>query len=335
MNKFKTIILITIAIFALTSCGTVKNELGFGDKAGLTYNKLSVSEKDIDADLKQLETNKTFTDQFSDPSQPFLVKGKLSPDIKATWVNIQLQILAIKEARIAAKLKITDADKKTAEKNAKSFFASGDEKADKKIWDGFSKSFKDRLISGLSQEAAFSRGLETPSDKEIKAFYEKSCPNKLEVSHILVATEAEAKAIKSELDADPGKFEAIAKEKSTDTGSGAQGGDLGCLVDGAFVKEFENGAKTLTPGQISNPVKTEFGYHIIEVSKLSPVSDKKDQIIEAMKKDTSEQAFQKVTEGTKDAKIKVSKKYGKVQKDEKDVPVSTIPNAVQDTVPNT
>ncbi len=92
MNKFKTIILITIAIFALTSCGTVKNELGFGDKAGLTYNKLSVSEKDIDADLKQLETNKTFTDQFSDPSQPFLVKGKLSPDIKATWVNIQLHI---------------------------------------------------------------------------------------------------------------------------------------------------------------------------------------------------------------------------------------------------
>mgnify|MGYP006973038725 CR=1 FL=1 len=67
---------------------------------------------------------------------------------------------------------------------------------------------------------------------------------------------------------------------------------------------------------------------------------------------SSEQAFQKVTEGTKDAKIKVSKKYGKVQKDEqgipsivknetktsdvkKDVPVSTIPNAVQDTVPST
>ena len=66
MTKLKTLILLLIAVLLLSSCGTIKEELGFGDKAGLSYNDLSISEIDLDADIKALESNKEFSDQFTD-----------------------------------------------------------------------------------------------------------------------------------------------------------------------------------------------------------------------------------------------------------------------------
>jgi len=61
-------------------------------------------------------------------------------------------------------------------------------------------------------------------------------------------------------------FAKLAKEKSTDTGSGAKGGDLGYFTKGKMVKEFEDYAfKDGVEGKISDPIKTQFGYHIIKV----------------------------------------------------------------------
>ena len=85
--------------------------------------------------------------------------------------------------------------------------------------------------------------------------------------HILVATEDEAKAIIAELDAG-GDFAAIAKEKSTDTGSGAQGGDLGFFTAEQMVPEFSAAAFALAPGAYTAaPVKSQFGWHIIKVEE--------------------------------------------------------------------
>ena len=82
--------------------------------------------------------------------------------------------------------------------------------------------------------------------------------------HILVATEEEAKAILERLKKGE-DFGAIAKEKSTDTGSGANGGDLGWFAKGAMVAEFETSAFSLKIGEISQPIQTSYGYHIIQV----------------------------------------------------------------------
>ncbi len=60
-------------------------------------------------------------------------------------------------------------------------------------------------------------------------------------------------------------FEAVAKEVSEDPGSAPQGGDLGCFGKGQMVPEFEEAAFALEPGQISEPIKTDFGYHLIQV----------------------------------------------------------------------
>lgn len=102
------------------------------------------------------------------------------------------------------------------------------------------------------------------TDKEIQERFDQE---KVEVkaSHILVAKESEAKDIKKQLD-DGADFAKLAKEKSTDTGSGAKGGDLGYFTKGKMVKEFEDYAfKDGVEGKISDPIKTQFGYHIIKV----------------------------------------------------------------------
>ena len=81
--------------------------------------------------------------------------------------------------------------------------------------------------------------------------------------HILVKTKEEADAIIKQLDGGA-KFEDIAKEKSTDPGSGAQGGDLGWFSAGQMVPEFEKAAFALEPGKYTKePVQSQFGFHII------------------------------------------------------------------------
>lgn len=82
--------------------------------------------------------------------------------------------------------------------------------------------------------------------------------------HILVADEASALAVIERLDKGE-DFGALATELSTDTGSAAQGGDLGWFGKGAMVPAFEEAAFALKVGEISQPVQSTFGYHIIQV----------------------------------------------------------------------
>ena len=82
--------------------------------------------------------------------------------------------------------------------------------------------------------------------------------------HILVADEAAAQVIVKQLK-DGADFAELAKKLSTDTGSKESGGDLGWFSKGKMVKEFEDAAFALEVGQISDPVKSKFGYHIIQV----------------------------------------------------------------------
>jgi peptidyl-prolyl cis-trans isomerase C len=123
------------------------------------------------------------------------------------------------------------------------------------------------------------------SDAEAKDFYDKN-PNEFQVketvraSHILIrvddkADEATKKKAKSEIDAvlakvkAGGDFAKLAQEHSQD-GSAAQGGDLNYFGKGTMVPEFDKVAFELKPGQTSDIVKTQFGYHIIKVADHKP-----------------------------------------------------------------
>jgi peptidyl-prolyl cis-trans isomerase C len=108
------------------------------------------------------------------------------------------------------------------------------------------------------------------TDDEIRARYDKEIAaappvNEVKARHILVKTKEEAQELIKRLDAGD-KFEDIAKEKSTDTGSGANGGDLGYFAPGQMVPEFEKAAFALEVGKhTAEPVQSQFGWHIIKV----------------------------------------------------------------------
>ena len=87
--------------------------------------------------------------------------------------------------------------------------------------------------------------------------------NKIKCSHILVEKQIESWAILEKIKKGE-KFGKLAKEFSTDKGSGKKEGNLGYFTKGMMVKPFEDAAFKLQVGEISDPIKTEFGYHIIK-----------------------------------------------------------------------
>jgi len=86
---------------------------------------------------------------------------------------------------------------------------------------------------------------------------------KIKCSHILVEKQREALTILEKIK-NGEKFGNLAKQFSTDTGSGEKEGSLGYFTKGMMVKPFEEAAFKLQVGEISEPVKSEFGYHIIK-----------------------------------------------------------------------
>jgi peptidyl-prolyl cis-trans isomerase C len=154
-----------------------------------------------------------------------------------------------------------------------------------------------------------------PDDAAIKAYYEahkaEYAAPEVKARHILIRfkgsavplragekelTEEEALARAKELREKIVKgadFGALAKAESDDTGSGANGGDLGSFGHGRMVKEFDEVAFSLPVGEISQPVKSQFGYHIIQVESRGPKSfeDLKPQIEPKLKAEMSKKAI--------------------------------------------
>lgn len=127
------------------------------------------------------------------------------------------------------------------------------------------------------------------SDEQIRQYYEANTarfgqPEERNTRHILIAVPADApedevakarekaERIVAELRKDPSRFAELAKAESDDPGSAAQGGDLGYFGRGAMVKPFEDAAFGLDEGEISDAVRSDFGFHIIQVSGVKPSS---------------------------------------------------------------
>ncbi|MBS8266132.1 foldase [Mesobacillus boroniphilus] len=129
------------------------------------------------------------------------------------------------------------------------------------------------------------------TEEEMKTYFEENKDTfdqkqQVNASHILVEDEATAKKVREELD--NGKdFAELAKEYSTDTSNADNGGDLGYFGKGEMAEEFESAAFGMEVNAISEPVKTEFGYHIIKVidkkaAKSAVYDDHKEEIKELL-----------------------------------------------------
>ncbi|MDH3319689.1 MAG: SurA N-terminal domain-containing protein [Betaproteobacteria bacterium] len=114
-------------------------------------------------------------------------------------------------------------------------------------------------------------------EAELKAAYEARAnqyrvAEQRRASHILVKTEAEAAKLAAEARRNPGRVAELAKKHSQDSGSAANGGDLGFFGRGMMVPAFEEAAFRMKDGEISDPVKSEFGWHVIRVTGVRPAT---------------------------------------------------------------
>jgi peptidyl-prolyl cis-trans isomerase C len=143
---------------------------------------------------------------------------------------------------------------------------------DKKIADN--DDFKKRLAFSrnrlLMDSLLAQEGKAATTDEAMKKVYDEASKQiggeqEVRARHILVETEDEAKAVKAELDKGA-DFAELAKKKSKDPGA-SDGGDLGFFTKDQMVPEFSAAAFALEPGKISDPVKSQFGWHIIKVEE--------------------------------------------------------------------
>jgi len=151
------------------------------------------------------------------------------------------------------------------------------------------------------------------TEEEVRKAYEDNkslfSVETVAVYHILVKTQAEADALRKQLES--GKdFAELAKANSEDAGSKEKGGDLGTISRGQTETEFEEEAFRLKEGEISPVVKTQYGYHILKGgphgSSVKPLAEVKEQIRQAMVQIRQQEVFQQyLADAEKQAKVEL------------------------------
>lgn len=139
------------------------------------------------------------------------------------------------------------------------------------------------------------------TDDEIALYFAENkddfdVSEQVKASHILVATIEEANDVLEKLNSGE-SFEDLAKEFSLDTSNAANGGDLGYFGKGAMVQPFEDVAFRLAVGEVSEPVETTFGYHIIKIfdkkaAEEATLEGSKETITEVLKETKMTEAYQ-------------------------------------------
>jgi peptidyl-prolyl cis-trans isomerase C len=150
------------------------------------------------------------------------------------------------------------------------------------------------------------------TDATIKAEYDKMVSsaggNEYKARHILVKEEADAKAIVAKLKKDAKAFAALAKEKSMDPGSKVNGGDLGWFNPASMVPEFGAAVAKLEKGKFTEePVKSQFGYHVILLEDSRPITPPPlEQVKEQLKQQLQRTSMKTFLDKLKaDAKIEI------------------------------
>lgn len=169
---------------------------------------------------------------------------------------------------------------------------------------------QDKIADSVSEDVEV-------TDAEVEAFYEENAETRFgetaTARHILVETRAEARDIVAELEAG-GDFAELAQEHSTDTGSAEQGGELPEFGRGQMVPEFEEAVFAAEIGEIVGPVRSEFGFHIIEVLSISEgqsLDEVRDEIrAELAETGQGEILQQELGRRTEEADVTVNPRFG-------------------------
>ena len=279
-------------------------------------NGTTISQSSLESEMRDIAANEKYLQQVEAKIQ---VRGSGAGTFDAAFtgqvLGRQIQYVLVDQEVARRKLKITDADLKAARDEVAQQAGGAD------ILNAFPKDYQDELVQRAAKVDALTVSLagQPAGDEAARAYYDahKDEFTNACVSHILVSTKEKADQLKARI-AGGEDFGAVAKAESQDSTSAAQGGDLGCDInaDTISVSQFVNAVQTLPIGVVSDPVQTQFGYHLILVrSRTIPPFDQvvdraRDKVVIASKSKLQ----QWINTAVSTAKITVNPRYGTFDK---------------------
>jgi hypothetical protein len=292
-----------LAVSGVAGCSSSANDaatINYTDATG--KHTLHITRDEFESELRDLTSNKKFMKLLStqDRFKSGDNKNSVDPDLAALWLTTLIRQKIIDAEFESQNLSVTQNDRDSAlnDEEGQNGFGSKD------VFTAFKKSLQKTLVDREARLIAVSSG----------------CASNKAVGHILVTKKADADLIYAALQKGA-HFADVAKAKSIDTGSAQQGGLLGCLSTGEFVKEFQDAAEKAPLDIPTKPVKSQFGYHVIIVRKWQPA----DSANPALAQGLQQAAFSALNERLAKAKIKVDPRYGTWDKGGQNKAAAVIP----------
>ncbi|APH14793.1 PPIC-type PPIASE domain protein [Clostridium sporogenes] len=329
-KKLLSVLCLGIFILTFTACDMVEKTPEAKAKSTIAkVNGEKIQRKDLEENprLKQVvnQMKMQYGEEFEKSEQGKEVLKEQKSQILDEFITEKVLLQKGKELKVIPKDEELnkEVDKKFNE--IKAVYNNDEKKFEETLKStGFTKeTLKEYLKSQIIIEKVINEATKDVKveDKDVKKYYNENQsmftekPNTMNVSHILVKTEDEAKKVKKRLDSKE-DFAKVAKEVSQDTGSKDKGGLLGDINynDANFDPTFMKAAIALKQGAVSNPVHTQFGYHIIKINSKKEYPVKKfdavkEDIKKELKMEKQKEAYtKKIEEWKKASKIKTYEK---------------------------
>ena len=285
-----------------SSATTASTAVAYGDS-------VTIDRSEFEKELKALHDNKQLQAASGGSGLAGAGKNTLDPRLASGWLTFVIQDKLVGHEVDRRRLQVTPAHTEAAKAQMSTQFGSEEAVA------GFPGWFRDLLIERNSRAVALQSalgGVDLSGDSLRKYYDEHKADFSLNcVSHILVRSKAEADSTLARLQGGE-DFAAVAKAVSLDRGTVPSGGDLDCSPKGAFVPEFDQAASELEVGKLSDPVQTQYGFHILRVRerKESSFEESQDQIRTLLNAQSQNAYRQFLRQALTSVRVTVDKRYG-------------------------
>jgi parvulin-like peptidyl-prolyl isomerase len=289
---------VALLAIGVASCSSVR-------PAALEVNGHEYSQSSVNDELSAIADNELLSEQAS------VSDGTVSAELTASWLQTLVEEQVVAGELDRRGIEVSDGDLAAGTDAAAAFLG------DPQVLDAFPQWFRERMSKRFAaRELLFAEIGEPVTDADVQAAYDQfmqqqsaQCASGRFAAHILVESREQADALAAQL-AGGASFGDLARESSTDTGSAQNGGELGCVDAQQFVPEFAAAVSSQPLDQISAPVQTEFGFHLIVVRNTIPLDSIEEVIRDQVESQTSggEQALARLAAK---ANVDVEPRYGR------------------------
>ncbi|MDP8993125.1 MAG: peptidyl-prolyl cis-trans isomerase [Actinomycetota bacterium] len=310
----KKLALLVLVSMTLAGCGSLTSYAA-------KVNGRRITQNELDRELNAIRGNKAYLEQVESSFSQQTGERALGAGQGTFNTVFVAQVL---ERRIAFELVSQEVKRRKLEVTRKDLDEARSELVgaieDEKVLEAFPRGYREELLRLTAEVAVLERALADPNvdDAEVKDYYEKNQASFQTncVRHILGPDREAATRIKARVDAGE-DFAAVARAESKDRqgpggGSAAKGGDLGCAAKGSLIAPFEAALDKLQPGQVSDLVQTELGFHVVKLEsrKTRSLEEATGEIRQRLQQEGQNALRNWISDAFSKAEVTVNPRYG-------------------------